>query len=136
MKYVKDENNYHVSSELMRHISSRPIQFKDMEDRTAVAVFVKLVHDLNVAYALGDYEHTSDWDPYLEIKFTDGSTITTTEHCIFFDISEAEKRGYPDTKAELEIWLEDLLDDDEGDGTLHTHKFTLDRVDTIEVFTN
>tara|TARA_Y100001937_G_C6966914_1_gene261442 strand:+ start:148 stop:555 length:408 start_codon:yes stop_codon:yes gene_type:complete len=103
-KYVEN-GNYMISSALMDSICSEPIVFEGREDEQAIAIFVKLHWDLNVCMAIGDFEHTSDWDPYIEIKFRDGTKVESAPGYFQFDISDTESRGYPEDPKQFEVWL-------------------------------
>jgi len=104
MSYV-NKWNYQVSTRLMDEIVKQPINFEGAEDIHAIAIFVKLHWDLNVCMALGDFEHTNDWDPYIEIDLRDGTTIESAPGYFQFDISDVESRGYPEDPKQFEVWL-------------------------------
>ena len=104
MSYV-NKWNYQVSTRLMDSIVKEPISFEGAEDEHAVAVFVKLKKDLDVCMALGHYEHTNDWDPYIEVTLKSGIKFKSAPGYFQFDISEAEYRGYPELAEDLEVWL-------------------------------
>lgn len=104
MSYV-NRWKYHVSSRLMDEISQQPINFESMDDEKAIAVFVKLHWDLNVCNSLGDYEHTNDWDPYIEITTFDDDKFESAPGYFQFDISDIESRGYPEKTDEFEVWM-------------------------------
>lgn len=106
MSYV-NRWQYHVSSRLMDEISQQPINFEGMEDEHAISIFVKLAKDLELCNVLGDFEHTNDWDPYIEIDLRDGTKIETPSGYYYFDISEMESRGSHNWKdpKDFEFWL-------------------------------
>ena len=104
MSYV-NKWKYHVSSRLMDEISQQPISFEGMDNEMAIAVFVKLKHDLDICMALGHYEDTNNWDPYIEITTIEGDKFESASGYFQFDISDIEARGYPEKTDEFEVWL-------------------------------
>lgn len=104
MNYV-NKGQYQVSTRLMDQICKEPIEFEGMDDTQAIATFVKLHWDLNVCMALGDFEHSSDWDPYIEITLKNGDSFESQPGYFQFDISDVESRGYPELAKDFEVWL-------------------------------
>ena len=106
MSYV-NKWNYQVSTRLMDSIVKEPINFEGAEDEHAIAVFVKLASDLRLCDVLGEFEHTNDWDPYIEIDLKDGTKIETPPGYYYFDISEMAGRGWHNWEdpKDFEFWL-------------------------------
>ncbi len=121
--------HYHVSSRLMDEISKEPIKFEGSDDDHAIAVFVKLAKDLELCDLIGEFEHSNDWDPYIEIDLKDGTKIATPPGYYYFDISEMESRGSHNWKdpKDFEFWLPT------EDDTPSTRKHVLTVADIKEI---
>ena len=132
MSYVK-KGVYTVSTRLMDQITIEPINFEGLDDEQAIATFVKLAKDLELCDVLGDFEHTNDWDPYIEIDLKDGTKIETQPGYYYFDISEMESRGshnWEDPK-DFEFWLP-VYETDTGD---NKYVLTVADIKEIRVYT-
>lgn len=132
MNYVKN-GNYMVSTRLMAEICKEPINFEGRDDEQAIAIFVRLANDLSLIDVLGEFEHTNDWDPYIEIDLKDGTKIETPPGYYYFDISEMAGRGshnWEDPK-DFEFWLPT----DETDTGDDKYVLTVADIKEIRVYT-
>jgi hypothetical protein len=61
-----------------------------------VAQLMRFIHEINAIQAIGWFEHTSDWDPYLIIEMIDLSIQETSPGYAEFKITDSEGNEPPE----------------------------------------
>lgn len=86
----------------------------------------KFINTVNLILALGQDEHTGDWDPYLEITLKSGIIITTENGYNHMEI----------TKDQTLLQIEDESGAaPNGDGDSSYHLFPLNQITKIKLLT-
>ena len=63
---------------------------EETEQRIKIGWLVRFIKDLDIIFHVGNWDHSGDWDPYLQIEKVSGETIETS-HGYF----QLEIEGYP-----------------------------------------
>jgi len=95
-----------------------------------VAQLMKFESEIEGIMAIGWFEHTSDWDPFLVVELTDSSTIEITAYTISDNKGNAPPEGIVSLIGEIEkncshIEIEDLKG--------KTHLININQIRTIRV---
>jgi len=112
------DNNPGMTSFLFDHFAFKPIDFTEVK-----GLMFKLkpfVHFLKFIEVAGWLEHTSDWDPYLEIELLDGTKITTENGSYIIDLYNEDR-------------MMRILDEDE-EGNEFFHRISTYKLKTITLY--
>lgn len=100
LKIATKKTETQLSPILFDNLAKHPIQI-----RANIQMVALLAAYIETILAIGDLEHTGDWDPYLKIRLTNNTSFETVT-------------GYPD------ILFKDFSDDQQETALSHYSKIT------------
>ena len=108
---------------------------EEAEQRIKIGWLVRFIKDLDIIFHVGNWDHSGDWDPYLQIEKVSGEVIETSSG--YFQL---EIEGYPDAFNVLREPMEDITllcfdtKDDDYEDSEFTHKWKFSEIKSITLF--
>lgn len=105
----------HLSSFIMDTIKQQPFildkyDYSQSIKKSEIQNLIRLIHSL--IYELGDIEHSSDWDPYLTIKYNDDEgNIQTLQTESGYYLMETDNPEYHEDSISIDDYDEDEDED-------------------------